>query len=292
MLPKPIVQHIQAHFETEITSHAEPQNIRIIGGGDISKAYAFRYKTQDYFIKINRKSVYPSMFEREADGLRLLASTNCIEIPEVIYAGFAEDFQFLLLHFINSGKRVPDFMSNFGASLADLHKNTNVHFGLDHDNYIGSLPQSNKKNTDWETFFMEERLNPLLKMGTDKGLVDKAIRNRFEAFFRKMNELFPTEIPALLHGDLWSGNYMTGNSGKACLYDPAVYYGHREADLAMTTLFGGFDTEFYEAYHAHFPLEPDWKNRLPFYNLYPLLVHVNLFGGAYVESIKRILNRF
>ena len=165
-----------------------------------------------------------------------------------------------------------------------------VSFGLDHDNYIGSLAQSNKKHADWISFFMEERIRPQLKLAMDKKLIDEGTVKQFDKLFDHFDRLIPKEKPALLHGDLWNGNFLVSDSSRAALIDPAVYFGHREMDLAMTTLFGGFDSEFYRAYDEVFPLEKGFEKRVDIHNLYPLLVHVNLFGGGYVRQVKAVLN--
>jgi len=163
---------------------------------------------------------------------------------------------------------------------------------LDHNNYIGSLHQSNQKHDKWVSFFIEERLNPQLKLAYDSGKINSSILEKFEVMFLVLEEIFPVEKPSLLHGDLWSGNLMTDNFGNPCLIDPAVYFGFREMDLAMTTLFGGFDSEFYESYQRINHLETGWQERFDICNLYPLLVHVNLFGEGYLSSVKNILKRF
>jgi fructosamine-3-kinase len=180
-----------------------------------------------------------------------------------------------------------------GIGLARLHKTTQNTFGLHYDNYIGSLTQSNTPPADsWTEFFIHQRLEPMLKMAVDSGKAEPDLIPKFESLYSKLDEIFPQEKPALLHGDLWSGNCMADDNGDPVIYDPAVYYGHREMDLAMTKLFGGFESEFYEAYQEEFPLEKHWEQRIAICNLYPLLAHVNLFVGSYIQSIKNIINRY
>ena len=185
-----------------------------------------------------------------------------------------------------------NFWENFGRGLAKLHKTTSDYFVLDHNNYIGSLTQSNRKRDNWIDFFVEERLGFQLKLARDSHLIDSGVLSAAEGLFNRLNEIIPKEQSSLLHGDLWSGNFMLGDQGEACLIDPAVYYGHREMDIAMTKLFGGFDHQFYEAYNQEFPMEKGWEQRMDICNLYPLLVHVNLFGGGYVSQLTSILKRF
>ncbi len=261
-------------------------------GGDINEAFKLKTTEGDFFIKTNDASRFPKMFEKEAKGLQLLWESGEINVPKVIAFDEADNTAFLVLAIIESAQMKTGFWDDFGRSLARMHKHGHDYFGLDHDNFIGSLFQSNKKHTDWISFFIEERLEAQIKMARDNGLISRETIRKFEKLFHKLSEIFPVEPPALLHGDLWNGNYLIGNDGKACLIDPAVYYGHREMDLGMSKLFGGFNTEFYESYHDEYPLEKGWQNRVDICNLYPLMVHVNLFGGSYVYSVDGILKRF
>jgi fructosamine-3-kinase len=176
--------------------------------------------------------------------------------------------------------------------LAQLHNATDTAFGLDHDNYIGSLRQQNAQHSSWVDFFVEQRLNVQLKLSLDSGTGRTGWSKQFDSLFKKLPSLLPEGRPSLLHGDLWSGNLIIDVKGEPCLIDPAVYFGNREADLAMTKLFGGFSDEFYKVYEQHSKLQHGYQQRLELYNLYPLLVHVNLFGGAYVGSVDAILSRF
>lgn len=263
-----------------------------VGGGCINHCFRLDTTSRKYFIKYNDAKRYPGMFEAEAKGLSLLRDGDAIHVPEVIAAAAADDTSFLLLEWIESGMQTRNFWPDFGKSLAKLHRNTDGHFGLEHDNYIGSLKQSNTQATSWTDFFVHQRIEPQLKMALDTGRMENQILKNAERFYGRMNELFPRESPALVHGDLWSGNFMTGKTGQVTLVDPAVYYGHREMDLSMTMLFGGFDPGFYSSYQEAFPLDPGFESRVDFYNLYPLLVHVNLFGGGYVRQVIEILNKF
>ena len=183
-------------------------------------------------------------------------------------------------------------MSLFGKQLAQLHQNTNTSFGLEESNYIGSLLQQNNLHNNWIDFFINERLKPQIKLARDNGKIDLSTITKFERLYTKLDEIFPEEPPALLHGDLWSGNFMVDEKGGPVIIDPAVYFGHREMDIAMTKLFGGFNQQLYQSYNEHFPLEKGWEQRVDICNLYPLMVHVNLFGGGYLEQVKSILNKF
>ncbi len=263
-----------------------------VGGGSINAAFRLQTSEGVFFVKINDANRYPGMFENEARGLQLLAEAGEIPVPEVV--GFQEHGReaFLLLKFIESAAQVPDFWDDFGHRLAALHKHSQPSFGLSHDNYIGSLVQGNREHPTWKAFFTEERLKPQIRMAYDSGRMDRQDVNAFDLFEKYLGEVFPKELPALIHGDLWSGNFMVNDKGRAVIIDPAIYYGHREMDLAMSQLFGGFHPRFYEAYNEAYPLAPGWQQRMDYCNLYPLLVHVNLFGRSYLGEIRAILRKF
>jgi fructosamine-3-kinase len=267
-------------------------NISSVSGGSINEAYEISTNTGKFFVKKNSASLYPGMFEKEAKGLQILLGKSTLKVLEVIASCQFENTAFLILEQIEIGTKRSDFWNQFARGLAELHKNRSDFFGLDHDNYIGSLYQSNAKHNDWIDFFREERLEKQVKLARNNERIGKAVVSSFENFYRKLPDIFPKEPPALIHGDLWGGNYMVGNHGEPVIIDPAVYYGHREMDLAMTQLFGGFDKDFYKAYHRFLPLENGWQRRMDYCNLYPLMVHLNLFGGGYLNSVQSILRKF
>ncbi len=263
-----------------------------VGGGSINETFKLSTTAGSFFVKKNSASLYPHMFQKEGEGLEILSDTNGIEIPEVIGVGESGDESFLILKYIEVGSKNSSFWDDFGQQLATLHKNTDEYFGLNHDNYIGSLEQFNNQHSSWSDFFREERLEKQVRLARNNGKIDKGTVDAFDRFYAKLDNVFPVEPPALLHGDLWGGNFMVNEVGSPVIIDPAVYYGHREMDLGMSQLFGGFDRQFYISYNKHYPLENGWEERLEYCNLYPLLVHVNLFGGGYIQSVKSILHKF
>ena len=265
-------------------------SVEHICGGCINKAARIKTTYGTFFVKWNSIGRYPNMFEVEARGLMLLKEQLVIKIPVVIALGEADKDAYLLMEYVETGLKTPNFWNNFGASMARLHKVTGQYYGLDTDNYIGCLIQHNQPHANWTSFFIKERLEPQIKLALDTGAINSGIVKKFDALYKKLETFFPLEPPSLIHGDLWSGNFIATPDEQACIYDPAVYYGSREMDIAMSKLFGGFDKQFYESYNLHFHLQEDWEDRIDVYNLYPLLVHVNLFGGGYVSQVKGILD--
>ncbi|MFB6257704.1 MAG: fructosamine kinase family protein [Flavobacteriales bacterium] len=268
------------------------EGIRSVAGGSINAAYRVSTTRSSYFLKVNKADRYPGMFEAEERGLRLLKGSGEIGVPEPFATGQEGNEAFILMECIGSGQADELFWERFGKELARMHSHTADRFGLDHSNYIGSLPQYNEERADWPSFFAEMRLEPQVRMAREAGKMDASDQRGFERLYGRLDSLFPEESPALIHGDLWSGNYMVDSGGEPCLVDPAVYYGHREMDLGMSTLFGRFGDAFYEAYDAENPLYEGWQERLDLSNLYPLMVHVNLFGGGFASEVRSILKRF
>jgi len=290
MIPSEVKKEIESRLseisgDTILIKHATP-----VSGGCINYCFHLETSAGTYFLKYNDAAAFPNMFKAEASGLQLIRNANALPVPSVHFHGATDGYSFLLLEWIDGERRQKNFWEDFGRSLAKLHKVNDASVGLDHNNYIGSLPQSNAKHPDWKSFFISERIQPQLKHAMEKNLIDAGTIKQFEKLFDQFDKLIPDEKPSLLHGDLWNGNYLLNKSGKAALIDPAVYFGHREMDLAMTKLFGGFDPEFYNAYSEAFPLEKGFEKRVDIHNLYPLLVHVNLFGGGYVSQVKSVLN--
>jgi fructosamine-3-kinase len=257
-----------------------------VSGGDINQAYEAELADgRRVFVKSNDDAP-ASMFAAEARGLAWLGEARALRVPAVL----AQGPDFLVLEWIESARRTPDFDEQLGRGLAALHRAEPPSFGLDHDNFIGRLTQVNAPRATWPAFYRDQRLQPQLQLAIDGGLAGPVMRHGFERLFEDLDELVgPPEPPARLHGDLWGGNLMVDNRGLPCLMDPAVYGGHREVDLAMMRLFGGFSPSVFAAYHEAHPLSPDHERRLPLYQLYFLIVHVNLFGGSYVAAVERAL---
>ena len=262
-----------------------------VGGGDINEA--FRVTLADgrtVFVKTNERAD-PNMFRAEARGLTWLAEARALRVPEVLAFSPGTAPAFLVLEHLSPGKRVPDFDERLGRGLALLHRSGAPSFGLDHDNFIGRLPQGNGSLPTWPEFYRERRLLPQLVLASERGHAPAGLTRGFERLFARLDDLVgPPEPPARLHGDLWGGNLHVDDRGEPCLVDPAVYGGHREMDLAMMRLFGGFSPAVFEAYGEAFPLSDCHEERVALYQLYPLMVHVNLFGGSYVSAVVRALD--
>ncbi len=268
---------------------------RRLSGGDINDAFAVTLEDgRRYFVKTNGHAS-DTMFPEEARGLRWLAEADAIATPEVVAVNEPRStgLCYLVLELMEPGPRAASFDERLGRSLAALHQRAPERFGLDHDNFIGSLPQKNGYAETWVDFYRDARLVPMVERARQNGHCDSALCRDFEQLFGKLDELVgPQEPPARLHGDLWGGNLHVTADGAPALIDPAVYGGHREMDLAMMRLFGGFSHRVFAAYSEVYPLAPGAAERVPLYQLYPLLVHVNLFGGSYVGSVRSALSRY
>ncbi len=257
-----------------------------LAGGDISEALRVRLADgRAVFVKTHRGPP-AGMYAAEAEGLAWLGAAGALRVPEVL----AVSERFLALVLIEPGRPAPDHDERLGRGLAALHRFGAEGFGWSRDNFIGSLPQDNHAEAGWPTFYARRRLGAQLRMAVDAGRASTAMRRGMEALIARIDAVVgPAEPPSRLHGDLWGGNAHVAEDGSPVLIDPAVYGGHREVDLAMMRLFGGFSPRVFDAYDEAWPLEPGWRERVPLYQLYPLMVHVNLFGGSYVGSVERAL---
>ncbi len=269
----------------------EVLSLSSVGGGSISSAYK-AYLSDGSFIFIKVSPQFPDMFVKEANGLRELEKANAIKIPAVLDA--SEEALILEYVPVSHPVNTKNFFENFGRQFAALHRCTASSFGFYEDNYIGSTPQKNTERlTSWKEFFFIQRLEFQFRLAEHNGYVDSSLFSLFNNLGKIIDGLIPndSEPPTLLHGDLWSGNFLSLKHGQPAIIDPAVYYGHREADLAMTLLFGGFDTSFYDAYNEAYPLNKGWKFRMELYKLYHLFNHLNLFGDGYYRHVAETMKQ-
>jgi len=261
-------------------------------GGCINMSVRAQTEQGDFFIKWNELE-FQDMFEKEALGLESLAQVEALVIPKVIGTGNIEAKAFIVQEFLDKVTPTTADHQLLGEGLAQLHYLQVDRYGFDMENYIGRLRQKNDRESSWITFFKRHRLEVQLGLAIYNGEVDEKFVQDMKAFLNKLDTILPESPPSLLHGDLWNGNVFFTAQGPA-LFDPAPYYGAREMDIAMTKLFGGFDESFYDAYHASYPLDPNFEELVDVYNLYPLMVHVNLFGAnsGYLGMVKRIIQRY
>ena len=267
-------------------------------GGDINEAYRLTLDDgTSLFMKSNAPNLLPS-FEAEEAGLHAIADTGAIGTVKVLGIGTdPQGFSFLLQEFVIPGKKNRDYWERLGAELYAMHSapvpagKEGDGFGFGADNFIGSRRQKNTWTDQWIPFFRDYRLRPQLKAA--ERWLDQRDRKLADSMLEHLDQyLIEPKAPSLIHGDLWAGNVMTGSDGRAWIIDPAAYYGHPEADLAMTELFGGFSTAFYDSYFADAKIEAGYQDRKDIYNLYHLLNHLNLFGVSYLSSVQRILRRY
>lgn len=286
LLQKHIENYLNQTYSTSLSYHWQS-----VGGGSINETYKVSANSHSFFVKTNVTTVFNNGFKEEVLGLQFLQQ-NKATVPEIITEGIFENHSYLVLAWIENGTETKQFWRNFAQQLAKVHQQKNDKFGLDYSNYMGQLPQNNSFFDSFSDFFIENRLKPQVKMAFDNNKLQKKHLAHFEEIYKQLPTIFPIEKPAAVHGDLWSGNYMCSSNEKPILIDPAAYYGHREVDIAMTQLFGGFSEEFYKSYQEIYPLEPCFNIRNNFYNLYPLLIHLNLFGDSYLGSIEHIITEF
>ena len=257
-----------------------------VSGGDINQAFRVSNGTRRYFVKVNHAGRVP-MFEAEADALGALAATHSVRVPQPLCLGTAAGQAFLVLEYLDlcGGGDA----ARLGEQLAALHRVPQARFGWAHDNWIGSTPQPNSWQHDWIAFWREQRLGFQLRLAAQNGH-GGALQRDGETLLAHLHVFFDgyMPMPSLLHGDLWGGNHGYLADGTPVMFDPAVYVGDRECDLAMSELFGGFAPDFYAAYRAAWPLDPGYATRKALYNLYHLLNHANLFGGGYAAQAARM----
>ena len=286
MIEKKILDKVRSSFEESII------DIESLSGGSINDVYKIVTNNSSYCLKINRSNLFPDFFLKEVNGLNELRKAADIRVPKLFTYTDDQTQSFLLIDYISSKVPNSEDWEKAGIALANLHKIKNNEFGFYEDNFIGSLQQSNNLMTNWVDFYRQERLEKQFTLASKSSLFNREEIRKFIRFLDKLEELLFCEKASLLHGDLWSGNYFFSDKSELVLIDPAVYYGNREVDIAMSKLFGSANQLFYNAYHQQFELEPGWLDRIKLYQLYPILVHINLFGSSYINQYKEIINHY
>ncbi|HOY14069.1 MAG TPA: fructosamine kinase family protein [Saprospiraceae bacterium] len=281
-----LISYISAKINTKVTECIP------VSGGDISTAYKLKTQSADLFLKINNHDNGSSMFREEALGLETIFQALKAGVPSVLLVDQFESQALLLLEYVLPKSANSQDFYQLGVHLAKLHSITNPHFGFKSNNFIGSLTQNNEPRHQWIPFYVNNRLEPQLFLGRQLGFLDDKEVPSVDQLMIGLEQRIGYCKPALLHGDLWSGNYLISTNGQPYFIDPAVYFGHREVDLAMTRLFGGFGDAFYEAYYEIWPKEAGEEERIELYQLYFLLVHLNLFGKSYKPAVIRILRKY
>ncbi len=267
-------------------------NARPVSGGDISSAYMIETASRNYFMKVNAKPFALKMFHAEQEGLQAIEETKTIAVPHVHLVDSVDGKAFLLMDHVESKRPDASDYQRLGRGLAELHQSTRTDFGFPDNNFIGSLPQSNRSRADWAEFYWLERILPQLKMALEDRLISEKMIPKEEKAVDLFERIFGDIRPSLLHGDLWGGNYLIATDGTPYLIDPATYYGHSMVDIAMSRLFGGFGAGFHDAYYAIIPKPEHYDAQIELYQLYYLLVHLNLFGSGYYSSVSSILKRY
>jgi protein-ribulosamine 3-kinase len=259
-----------------------------LGGGDINSAYRLEGKDRSYFVKLNRREL-AGMFAAEFAGLEEIAAAGAVHAPAPVVHGEAGAQAFLVLEYVEFGASTPQSRCLLGQQLADLHRRRQPYFGWHRDNTIGSTPQVNTRSDDWIVFWRDQRLGFQLQLAAQNGYAGR-LQTQGERLGSALAGLFDgyRPQPSLLHGDLWAGNSATDRQGRPVIFDPACYYGDREADIAMTELFGGYGSDFYRAYNESWPLDAGYPVRKTLYNLYHVLNHLNLFGGGYLRQAENM----
>jgi protein-ribulosamine 3-kinase len=293
-IPDAVLTGVGAAIARHTGGPAPIRRASAVGGGCISPTARLETEAGErFFLKFGAPGLPPGLLAAEGEGLLALAEAGAVRVPKVIGTGGEGNAAWLLLEWLEPGPASPPSWTALGRAVAELHRHRASRFGADADNFIGSLPQRNTPGDDWPDFWRARRLEPQLRAALHVGLLGDGDRSRFTDLFHHLDHLLAPahdEGPSLLHGDLWNGNVHMTRDGIPALIDPSVYYGHREVDLAMADLFGGFDPGFRTAYHDAWPLAPGYApQRRAVYQLYYLLVHVNLFGTGYVARTRKAL---
>ena len=284
----PFVKRIQDLIQEDVLE------MRSVHGGSVSEAYRIRTPSGTFFVKHNSEHIGQALFDAEVLGLKKMAATKTVVTPNLLL----HHKDLLIIDWVDTGRQTAVFWENFGRTLAELHKVPQSHFGFESNNFIGRAQQINtpmisaKKPRAWFEFFKDYRLKHQLGLAKKDLSFPENLANAIEVIIRDLDGFLggvEEEPPALIHGDLWSGNYLADRNGQAVLLDPSCSYSHREMEFGMLKLFGNCAKPFYEAYHSAYPLQDGWERRVQVYKLYHLLNHFNLFGASYLSSIGGVL---
>lgn len=289
-------QSFQLHLTEQFTSFfQEPVEVisaEFTPGGDISQAYLLYTSKGKFFLKVNAALFGLDFFEKEARGLATLANAGTLKVPRPLFDGKFHQQIYLVMEHLDRGEAAPGFWEDFGRQMAALHQHTREQYGLDYDNFIGKVHQCNESRPSWHEFYGSQRIMPLVYKAEKNKMLHADSVHDAEKMCARLSEIIPEERPALLHGDLWKGNFMVYKTGMAAIFDPSIFYGHREFDLAIARLFGGYDEKFYGAYQEAYPLLPGHHDRVDIFQLYHLLVHLLLFGDQYKQDVIAILKKY
>jgi fructosamine-3-kinase len=268
-------------------------NVKRHWSGSFSEFYIIGSGAQNYFLKLSTHPEAYAQYKAETIGLRAIGESNTIQVPQIIgYGRLESNTAYLCMEYVDAVPFSTRTSEKLGYQLAALHRHSAEYYGWKENNFIAVLPQENRKCQNWIDFFIDQRLKIQFDLAA-KQFSDGFLKcENLNLFYTNIRQTLIEEKPSLLHGDLWSGNILSDKKAAVYLIDPAVYYGHREVDIAMALLFGGFQSNFYNAYQEVFPLLPEWENRIPIYQLYYLLVHLNLFGRAYLNAVEGIVRKY
>ncbi|MRH44024.1 phosphotransferase [Aquibacillus halophilus] len=287
------MKHLIEQNLAKIGDYTPIQTIKTVSGGDINQAFYVATENKQYFVKGN-KQVPVNFFRVEAKGLTLIEATKTIGVPHVFYYDEPKKGEegIMIMDWIE-GNSTNTTHGLLGSQLAHMHLNTNEKFGFDEDTFVGTLTQKNGYFNNWLDYYQNQRLLPQFQLAIENGRMSTQRRARLDQVIKTLDKWIGSSPKAsLLHGDLWGGNYLAGPNGNPYLIDPSVFYGDHAFELAFTELFGGFTSEFYDAYQEVYPLPDNYQEIKPLYQLYYLLVHLNIFGESYGPSVDRILTKY
>jgi hypothetical protein len=287
---------IKSWFDQLFESYSYPKIIDStqLTGGDINQVFLLNTAQGKYCIKVSEKTSDEHNFFCEKKSLNYISDRSGVNVPELYLQGSFLNKAFLLMTYIqpDNGNESQGYSGYLAEQLVRLHSEESELCGLEFDTFIGPFRQDNSKEENWTNFYITKRLEPQFKIAFDEGLVSGKHLKKIESLYTELNSIFPKEKHSLLHGDLWSGNVIRSSDYRSFFIDPAIYFGHREMDLGMMKLFGGFDPNVYKVYNDQMPLEKGWQERVSFTQLYPILVHINLFGTSYLGSMESVLKPF